>query len=247
MSKPGKVIKDSSKAYDEVKVIVDAAQGGLLNPWGYKIGELLNSYGIVIDRKTGIKVEITISYPTSTENESIGVGIRYMKPDQTHAEDFFLFEKNRNLTAYYRGAQEDAFPEYKQTHHGQPSKPLHEFLPSIQADLEDLKRKLKSSNPLDNIDMDVIVYESTHRQILEEISQNYAQTSRSLATQTGAPIEIISSKIQPEFTRRRREQMVKWSKSENIYAVKRSEITEMYSDADTQQRELGKLDQLFGK
>lgn len=247
MTRQGKLIKDSGEAYAQLKVITDAAQEGILKPWSPKVVELLNSYGITVQRKEGISAEVTLSFPTSTKNKSMGIGVRHLKPDHSWAEDFFLFEENVGLTSFYKGAQENVLTEYKGTHHGQPTVELQESLPSMQKDIDDLKRLMLEKDIFNSIDMNIIMPEAEHLQALRFIDEEFKQTSMSLSAQ-GAPINLISMKIKPTFDKKRAEQMSRWSKSERLYGMKLEQIKETYGE-ETEGYNLAteRLNRLFGK
>lgn len=247
MAREGKLINDSDEAYDQLKVITDAAQEGILKPWSPKVVELLNSHGITVQRKAGVQAEVTLSFPTSTKNRSMGIGVRHLKPDDSWAEDFFLFEENVGLTCFYKGTQESSLPEYKGTHHGQPTIELQESLPSMQKDIDDLKRLLLEKDMFNSIDMNIVVSEAEHLQAVRFIDEEFKQASMSLSSQ-GAPIQLVSMKIKPMFDKKRAEQMSKWSKSERLYSMKLEQIIGVYGE-DTEESNLAKerLNKLFGK
>jgi hypothetical protein len=135
MARRGKSIDNSEDAYGLLKVITDAAQAGELKPWGPKVIELLSAYGITVDRKTGMKAEVTLSFPSTPKNDAMAIGVRHLKPNGGWAEDLFVFEERVGLTCYYKGSQETVLPEYGGTHHGAPTVELQESLPSIQQDI----------------------------------------------------------------------------------------------------------------
>jgi len=249
MAHNGKFIEGSEEAYSQLKVITDAAQSGELSPWGTKVIELLNAYGITVDRREGIKAEITLSFPTTPNNRSMGIGVRHLKPKGTWSEDFFLFEENVGLACYYKGAQEDALPEYKGTHHGPPTVELHEAIPSIQQDINNLKVKLQTNEIFNSIDMSLVIKPSEHSQNIQMVDQDYQQAVSSVAAQApGADRKYISIKLQPQFTQKRIIQMQKWSKSESIYEMKKEQITDLYPDgAEEYQKAINRLNKIFGK
>lgn len=249
MTKKEKNIANSTDAYSQLKVITDAAQAGQLSPWGTKVTELLNAYGIIVDRREGIKAEITLSFPTTTKRRSMGIGVRYLKPDGSYAEDFFLFEESVGLTCYYKGAQENALPEYKGTHHGPPTVALQESLPSIQQDIDDLKHKLQLGDIFNTIDMSLIVTPSAHQQNLANISQEYQRTTASISARVGgSQASYISMQLQPEFTKKRTAQMERWSTSENIYDLKLEQIGDIYPTGTADyERAVARLNRVFGK
>jgi hypothetical protein len=247
MAREGKFISGSEEAYAQLKVITDAAQTGALKPWGGKVAELLNAYGVTIDRKSALKAEVTLSFPTTPQNRSMGIGVRHMKPSGDWAEDFFLFEEGVGLTCFYKGTQEDALPEYQGTHHGPPSIELQESLPNIQQDIDNLKRQLQEKSVFDGIDLNMVLTQSEHLRVIKDIDNEYQQTSRSLASR-GAPIELVSVQIKPVFDRKRAEQMGRWSKSERLYRLKVEQIKDLCDEGSDAFREaMAKLNNLFGK
>ena len=78
---------------------------------------LLNRWGIKCREKDGQLLWTNLSVPTSI-GETIAIGLRYRKQDQTLTED--IFELNRNnpevVTPYYKGQYQTERPEYKGTH-----------------------------------------------------------------------------------------------------------------------------------
>jgi hypothetical protein len=249
MANNGKQVKSSEEAYSQLKVITDAAQSGELSPWGVKVIALLNAYGITVDRREGIKAEVTLSFPTTPNNRSMGIGIRHLKPGGAWAEDFFLFEENIGLTCFYKGSQEEALPEYKGTHHGPPSIELQESIPSIQQDISDLKVKLQTNDIFNSIDMNLVVKPSEHSQNIHMVDQEYAQAISSVVAQApGTDRKYISMKLQPQFTQKRIILMQRWSKSESIYEMKKEQIVDIYpNDKDMYEIAIARLNKIFGK
>lgn len=249
MPRTGKPVENSQDAYPQLKVITDAAQSGELKPWGPKVIELLNAYGITVERRAGIQAEITLSFPTSTAGRSMAIGIRHLKPDKSWAEDLFLFEEGVGLTKFYKGTQETALPEYGGTHHGAPSIQLQESIPSIQQDITDLKTKLLTQNIFNSIDMNTVVTPTEHKQQLDFINQDFERTVKSIANQAhGAPLSYISIQIKPEFDKKRTAQMSRWSKSESLYSLKANQIQEVFTpESDEYKAAIAQLDKLFGK
>lgn len=248
MPRQGKFIDNSEGAYEQLKVITDAAQAGLLKPWGVKVIELLNGYGVTVDRRIGVKAEVTLSFPTTPANKSMGIGVRHMKPSGDMAEDFFLFEESVGLTTYYRGSQEDALPEYKGTHHAGPSVALQESLPGIQDDINKLKEQLKTKGLFDSIDMSLVVTDDEHLKILKNIADEYRQTTLAISSSKGAPVEYVSMKIKPEFDKKRMAQMHRMRTSQAIYNDKLAEIESRYEkDSDDYRAAAQRLNRLFGK
>lgn len=246
MSKNGKLVEDSENSYEQLKVITDAAQAELLKPWGQEVAKLLNSYDINVDGRNDIKAEITISFPNSTKNESIAVGIRYLKSNGSWAEDMFLFEKGFGLTKLYKGAQEQLLPEYKGTHHGPPTHTLQETLPGIVNDIERLKGHLGEKDIFSDLDMNLVVSESEHHRILQQIQNELNEIGKSLIGR-GVNPEAVSYKVKPQFDARRAVQMERWSKTQRIYELKIEQINKLYRDDVECKVLLARLNKLFGK
>lgn len=248
MVREGKKVQDSEEAYDQLKVITDAAQTGDLKSWGIEVVKLLNGYGIVVDRREGVQAEVVMSFPSSTDGNAMGIGVRHLKRNSTWAEDFFLFEEHVGLTCFYKGTQETALPEYKGTHHGPPSIQLQDSIPTIKQDLDVLKIKMQTNDVFNSIDVSLVVTASEHEHAISIIQDDYSRETQSIAQQTAAPAAFIATRIQPEFTKRRIAQMEKWSKSERMYELKKAQLEELYtSDDDGRNRAMLKLNQIFGK
>lgn len=80
--------------------------------------KLLEKYGFKLRQKDGVLYSIIISYPKTIQN-SIVVGLRYVKKDGTYTEDHFLFTEDNPIKAFYKGSIEKILPEYKGTHKDQ--------------------------------------------------------------------------------------------------------------------------------
>lgn len=106
----------SDSSYQKLKLITDGYYSGKINRgWSSLVVQLLEDYGVKLRSKDGKLFQVNISLPTSKAN-SIVVGLRYVKKDNTFTEDLFLFEQNHNLRCYYKAKLEDILPEYKGTH-----------------------------------------------------------------------------------------------------------------------------------
>ena len=137
-------IPGSEGAYDELKSITDAAQDGVLSPWSPEVINIIGKYGVVVRRKADLQFQTNLSFPTSTINESMAIGIRHLKDSGDFTEDLFVFEKGIGLACYYRGAQEEVLPEYKGTHHAKVV--LSEVLPDVQRELAEIKQKINKDS-----------------------------------------------------------------------------------------------------
>ncbi len=250
MAGKGKHVRDSESAYEQLKSITDAAQAGTLNNWAMSVIGVLNGYGIVVDRREGIKGEVTLSFPTSTKNKSMGIGIRHLKPDGSWAEDFFLFEESIGITCFYKGAQEQALPEYKGTHHGPPTVELQASIPSIQQDVDSLKTRMLANDIFNSIDMSFVVSPAEHTACLQAIQLEFQQATASAITQAKAfvPAATISMRLKPTYDRKRGVQMEKWSKSERLFNLKLDQLSSVYPvNSEEYDTALNKLKDIFGK
>jgi len=197
MSNGAKYIKTMPKsggAYALLKPITDAAQAGDLKPWSPAITELLESYGVSVERLKDVKVQVTLSFPTSTKNRSMAIGFRYAKSDGSFAEDIFLFEEGVSLTCYYRGTQEEALPEYDGTHHAKIV--LTELLPDIQRELAGMRKDIQDMAPIPEITLIIIAQASNNRLDVKFRSDG----SRNLIAE-GLVINGVETKLNQQFTR----------------------------------------------
>ena len=82
-----------------------------------EIPAMLNRWGIKCREKDGQLLWTNLSVPT-TVGETITIGLRYRKQDQTLTEDIFELSKNNPemVTPYYKGQYQTVRPEYKGTH-----------------------------------------------------------------------------------------------------------------------------------
>lgn len=242
-----KIVADSQDAYENLKIITDAAQSGELKPWGSSVVELINAYGIAVDRRDGQNVEMTLSFPKNPEVPTMAIGVRHIKPDGSFAEDIFLFEKGVGMKCLYKGAQEKLMPEYAGTHHGSPSVALQEALPTIQNTIAQIQKSTIESEIFNTIDFTLVVREQDHLKALEQISATYKQTIHSF-TARGASPEHVSIQLKPEFDKQRREQMMKWGTSQEIYNLKLDQLTQIYpKKGEEYTRSIARLNKIFGK
>lgn len=240
-------LPDSEDAYEELKVITDAAQAGKLSPWSPAVTKLLTAYGINVTRKKGMKVEATLFFP-ETKPTSMAIGIRHMKEDGSYAEDMFLFEKGVGLTKLYKGDQERLMPEYKGTHHAQPNIALHEALPDIQKELDAIKKSVTLQSILDGINMADIYTESSLHAAIEAQTREQQQEVHNLhIAHPQAPIELLSRAVTAEITKKRAVVREKYFASERLYEAKKKQIEQLYSDPQGVTDNLSVLNDLFGK
>ncbi len=81
------------------------------------IPSLLNNWGIKCREDDGQLLWTNLSVPSSV-GETITIGLRYKKQDETLTEDIFeVSEKDPDVVvAYYKGRYQTARPEYQGTH-----------------------------------------------------------------------------------------------------------------------------------
>ena len=89
-----------------------------------EIPAMLNHWGIICREKDGQLLWTNLSEPTSI-GETITIGLRYRKQDQTLTEDIFELSRNNpeKVTPYYRGKYQAVRSEYKGTHKFQGAVP----------------------------------------------------------------------------------------------------------------------------
>jgi len=241
------LLPNSGDAYEELKIITDAAQAGTLSPWSPAVIKLLTAYGINVTRKKGMKVEATLSFPDSKPN-SMSIGVRHLKDDGTYAEDMFLFEKGIGLTKLYRGEQERLMPEYEGTHHGLPSIALQEALPDIQKELDAIKKSVTLQSILGGINMaDVFTEASLHAAIEAQTREQQRQVHNLQIAHPQAPVELLSKAVTAEISKKRAAAREKYFASERLYEAKKKQIQLLYPDPEDEQSNLSALNQLFGK
>ena len=209
-----KTIPDSASAYALLKTITDAAQAGDLKPWSPAIIDLLESYKVSVDRLKDVKVQVTLSFPTSTKGRSMAIGFRYAKADGSFAEDIFLFEEGVGLTCYYRGTQEEALPEYDGTHHAKIV--LTELLPDIQRELAGIRKDIQDLAKTPRVEL---VTDEQYHQEIKQISEDFAQQVQSFKRIHGntSAVQTFSMVAQREATKKRRALMAKKAASNRWY------------------------------
>ncbi len=222
-SRKTKCIANSEDAYSKLKVVTDTIQRGELKPWSGEVIDLLAAYNINVERKRDLKVQVTVSFPTSTENRSMAVGVRYAKADRSFAEDLFLFEENVGLTCYYRGTQEKELPEYDETHHHKLE--LSEFLPDVQRDIADLQRQVKDSTASQSVEL---ITDEMHQQAMRQVEDDFNEQVRSFTVIHGnssAP-QQYSMAARREANKKRQMLQAKKTLSDRVYqAMPPPEIT----------------------
>ncbi len=114
--------------YEQIKSIHDLAikshDANVLK----EIQSLLHSWNYKCRKDDGELLWTNTSLPTQI-GETIVIGLRYRKKDNSLTEDIFeLNSKNPNeVTAYYKGKYQKHCPEYKNTHKERNVKP-HSFI-----------------------------------------------------------------------------------------------------------------------
>lgn len=243
-----KIIPGSEDSYDLLKEITDLAQAGKLKPWGKPVIDLITGYGIQVDRKKGTKAEITLSFPTSTENRSMAIGVRHLKDDQSFAEDLYIFEEKVGLKCYYRGSQETVLPEYAGTHHAKIE--LKEALPDIQQEINNLKRGIAEKDIFNSIPTSEIVTGADHVRRMKTVQDEFNRQVQSVQSRFGnssAP-QAFALAAKPKFDNERAELQSKWSASNRLYDLKKKQLEDLYAeDEEGLNAALERLDSLFGK
>jgi hypothetical protein len=226
-SKKAKYIKqipNSADAYAWLKPITDEAQAGTLQPWSPKVVELLESYGIKTDRLKDVKIQANVSFPTSIKGNAIAVGFRHAKADGSFAEDLFVFEENVGLTSYYHGSQEEALPEYADTHHA--TIVVSEFLPQLQKEIASLRQEVKDLASTPRVEY---ISDEQYAHDIKQISDDFNEQVRSFTTAHGnssAPI-AYSRAVQQEASKKRAALMYKKAASDKFYNVASEPIPEI--------------------
>ena len=82
-----------------------------------EIPPMLNCWGIKCREDDGQLLWTNVSVPTSV-GETITIGLRYKKQDETLTEDIFELSRNNPdlVTPYYKGRYQTVRPEYQGTH-----------------------------------------------------------------------------------------------------------------------------------
>lgn len=236
---------DSLEAYGELKTITDSVYAGtFVGPWSPSVLKILTAYGIAVERKKGLKVQVNVTIPKSTNSPSIAVGVRYMK-DATHfAEDLHVFEEGVGITSHYKGAQERLLPEYNGTHHAPLE--ISEFLPDIQNEIDSIKKSISAGSVVNDINPSDIFTQSAMIEELKAILDEAENKTRGLLIQhPTAMAESVSKAVYAEATKKRILVKRRWSDSERLYEAKKVQIQELYGDdiarIDSQMKILDKL------
>lgn len=217
--------------YGELKPITDAAQAGELQPWGPAVVELLSKYGVNVERLKDAKVQVTLSFPSSTKNKSMAVGFRYIKRDGSFAEDLFLFEENVGLTCFYRGTQEKHLPEYDGTHHAKVE--LSEFLPDLQKEMQKIKEGLLAVSKQRITPPGVeIVSDAEHKRKMAEIQRDFEAETRSAMSRFGgsSAANLIAGAYQKSASAKRAEQMGKKSASDRMFQLELMDLNDSFDE-----------------
>ncbi|HUC89195.1 MAG TPA: hypothetical protein VMR45_00155 [Patescibacteria group bacterium] len=213
-----KQIDNSADAYAKLKPITDAAQAGVLKPWSPAVVDLLESYGVKVERKKGVKVQTNLSFPTSIkDHRSMAIGARYAKEDGSFAEDLYVFIKGVGLTCYYRGTQEQALPEYDGSHHEKVEIKLTEYLPDIQKELADIKQQITDLKTITGVEL---ITDEMHLGAMQDVQNESNEAVRSFRNAHGnspSAVEQYSRAVQMEASKKRRQLMEKKALSDRVY------------------------------
>jgi hypothetical protein len=103
--------------YEQVRSVHDTAVQTHDASGLREIPKILNGCGIRCREDDGRLLSTNLSVPTSV-GETITIGLRYEKRDQTLTEDIFEITKNNPnvITSYYKGLYQAKRPEYRGTH-----------------------------------------------------------------------------------------------------------------------------------
>ena len=215
-SKNIKEVPDSKDAYARLKPITDAAQRGGLKPWSPAVIDLLARYKVDVQRLEDVKTQANLSFPTSiNDHNSIAIGFRYVKEDGTFAEDLFVFVEGIGLTCYYRGSQEEALPEYSDTHHAKIE--LSELLPDFQRELASMQQQIDTIKARSGVEY---ISDEAHLQAMKDVQNEFNENVRSFANAHGgsqSAVQQFSRAAQIEATKKRRELQAKKAKSDSAY------------------------------
>lgn len=241
-----KQIPDSKDAYDKLKAITDPAQTGELEHWSGPVVELLGEYGIKVERKVGIRIQTTLSFPTSTDNDAMAIGIRHVKPDGSYAEDLIVFEREVGITAYYRGSQEEVLPEYGGTHHAKIA--LTEFLPELQKDISEIKdgiSRLVAERSGGKVPIVTDYDFASEMQEMREAHEARLKGIGSMFGNTSVPAEA-ARQLQPAYERKRKQLIAKKNASDKQYEYERQKIRDDYANKyKEKQSDLGRRNMLM--
>lgn len=223
-------IHEDPSAYDKLKIITDAAQEGSLSPWGGAVERLINTYGVDVARKTHQKIQVNLSFPKSTKNKSMAIGFRHIKSDESNAEDLYVFIETIGLFCFYRGSQEEYLKEYAGSHHAKIE--LQEFLPDIQAEIADIKKKMNNQPKSSNTNPVDIVTDAEFAEEIRQIDEDFKQKADSFARTHGnssAPI-AYSRALQIEATKKRTAIRAKKQASDRMYELELMDVEDEYND-----------------
>lgn len=243
-----RLVADSKDAYTELKTITDSVYAGtFIGPWGTSILKILTAYGIAVERKKGLKVQVNVTIPKSTNAPSIAVGVRYMK-DSTHfSEDLHVFEEGKGITSHYKGAQERLLPEYDGTHHAPIE--ISDFLPDIQKEIDSIKKSISVGSVVNDINPSDIFTQNAMLEELNNISNEAENKTHGFLIQHPTAMkEAVSRAVYAEATKKRIIVKRRWSDSERLYETKKMQIQELYGDDLARiESQMKILDKLFDK
>jgi hypothetical protein len=111
----GKLVPNSSRSYYELRAITDAVYGGKLEVGlaFQKTYAILVKYGIRLRDKDGQDPKMTISPP---DDNTLVVGIRYLKDSGRTTEDHFIFRRSIDLYRCKGKEINKILPQYTGSH-----------------------------------------------------------------------------------------------------------------------------------
>jgi hypothetical protein len=228
-----KPIDNSEEAYARLKPITDAAQAGALEPWSPSVIDLLARYKVNVQRLEDVKAQANLSFPTSIkDHESMAVGFRYAKEDGTFTEDLFLFVEDVGLTCYYRGSQEEALPEYADTHHAKIV--LSELLPDFQREIAHIQHQVNTikaqSVPRTNSHSVEIITDEEFTRQKQDILAKHKQAAHSFQIRFSgsSAAQAAGNVVKVEADREIADLAAKKKTSDRFYELEQMDINDLF-------------------
>jgi hypothetical protein len=111
----GKSVINSRTSYLELRAITDAVYGNKMEkPEAFKKAySILDKYGIKLRSKDGKDPVMTLSPP---DDNTLVVGIRYLKDEGRTTEDHFIFRRDTDLYRCKGKEIDKILPQYKGSH-----------------------------------------------------------------------------------------------------------------------------------
>jgi len=111
----GKSVPDSKQSYTELRTITDAVYGGLMEKAEAftQAYALLGKYGVQLRSKDGKDPKMTLS---PADDNTLVIGIRYLKQSGRTTEDHFIFVRGANLYKCKGREIDKILPQYKGSH-----------------------------------------------------------------------------------------------------------------------------------